>query len=184
MNYLIGLGNFGERYDGTRHNVGFVIIDKLATELGLEFSYNKYFDADICNNSQILLAKPRTLMNRSGQALSALMQKNNISLDDVIVVHDDTEIALGEVRIKKGGSSAGHNGIKSIDEMIGNEYWRVRVGVGRPENQSIELADYVLANFGLKEQGTVDRVVDQAADYLLKCLVEPISSGTIYAKEN
>ncbi len=172
MKIIVGLGNPEDKYKNTRHNAGFMVLEKLAEKLNIELINNKYMSGDVGMNDEVLLLKPNTFVNKSGESIIATLKSEGIEKSDVWIIHDDTEFPLGEVRIKFGGTSGGHNGIKSIDEAIGESYWRIRIGVGRPENRDFDLADYVLANFSSDEKPILDTVIDQTVSYLLKCLTD------------
>ncbi|MCL2369226.1 MAG: aminoacyl-tRNA hydrolase [Alphaproteobacteria bacterium] len=140
---IVGLGNPGVKYEQTRHNVGFMAIDKFGVRsLEFEVNWRKEHDALVAKtqlqtlNSKLLtiLAKPQTFMNLSGKAVQALMAFYKIPLENIIVIHDDIDLKLGDVRTKTGGGDGGHNGLKSITAAIGNNYKRIRIGVGRPNS--------------------------------------------------
>ena len=191
MVIVAGLGNPDEEYRETRHNLGYKIVIELAKKLGQDFlteanTYraNQYLKTK-AGDKEVVLTLPLGYMNNSGQALRQIMDffGDNVT-KDLWVVHDDTEIPFGEVRVKLAGSSAGHNGIKSIDETIGNKYWRIRVGIGRPKNPEHDLADYVLAAFNKDEKEHLGTVIDRCASYLLESLNEAtLGSVTFNAKE-
>lgn len=168
---IVGLGNPGKKYDNNRHNVGFLTMGTLADKLEVKLQESKnhpalmYAKATDCE-----LIVPLTYVNNSGEAVAKVQQKHEVEINDIWVVHDDTEFPFGEVRIKRGGTSGGHNGIKSIDEAIGTDYWRIRIGVGRPENRQFDLADYVLSDFTPEEQKILPSIIDQVTDYLVQSL--------------
>jgi PTH1 family peptidyl-tRNA hydrolase len=144
---IVGLGNPGERYELTYHNIGFIIVDAICKYWCFQaFSKknNYLITSGTINGSKVLLLKPYSFMNNSGISVVKILNFYKISLDNVIVIHDDADLQLERVKIKQGGSSAGHNGLKSIDSFIGNNYWRLRFGIGRPEDKR-GLADYVLS---------------------------------------
>lgn len=148
--YLIaGLGNPGSQYELTRHNIGFIIVDAIYKHWNFEL-FSKKADFSIAsgtiNNNKAMLIKPCSFMNNSGIPVAKIKNFYKLSLDNIVVIHDDADLKFGRIKVKKGGSSAGHNGLKSIDSFIGNDYWRLRFGVGRPEGQK-SLADYVLSKF-------------------------------------
>jgi PTH1 family peptidyl-tRNA hydrolase len=158
---LVGLGNPGIEYENNRHNLGFRVVDGIAARYFLD-SFKKI--ASIANISsanfndvRITLAKPQTFMNLSGRAVRFLMDFYKISLENIYVFHDDIDLHFGCVKIKQGGSSGGHNGLKSLDSAIGNNYWRIRIGVDRPPEKSM-ISSYVLSNFE-KEQEIVFRTI-------------------------
>ncbi len=191
MVILAGLGNPDEEYRETRHNLGFKIVLALAKKLGHNFEVdantyraNQYLKTK-AGETDLVLTLPLGYMNNSGHALRQIMDFfGDNETKDLWVVHDDTEIPFGEVRIKFAGSSAGHNGVKSIDDTITNKYWRIRVGVGRPKNSEHDLSDYVLAAFGKDERGHLPAIIDQTASYLLESLGKGnLEAITFNAKE-
>ena len=180
---VFGLGNPGSNYDNTRHNIGFRVIGRTAAKLGLELKESKNTPAMYARTDDYELIAPLTYVNNSGEAVTKVCQKHNVNLGDIWVVHDDTEITFGEMRVKRGGTSGGHNGIKSIDEAIGSDYWRIRVGVGRPENRNFDLAAYVLSNFSAEEKEHLPKIIDRVTDFLVQSLkdkqLQPITfNGT------
>ena len=159
---IVGLGNPGNEYTKTRHNVGFMAIDALAPE---DASWKKeknaltvHLDVD---GTKIILAKPQTFMNNSGEAVGPLMAFYKIPLENLIVIHDDMDLKVGDLREKVGGSSAGHNGIKSIDAAVGNEYRRIRIGIGHPRDFEIQMnpADWVLGKFESEQLKQIQSVI-------------------------
>jgi PTH1 family peptidyl-tRNA hydrolase len=170
---VVGLGNPGKEYAKNRHNAGFMLLDRIAVTEGVKFDEDKYMLSWLSATPAYLLAKALTYVNNTGEAVSRIVEKDDISRENIWVIQDDTEFPLGEVRIKFGGDSGGHNGIKSIDQKLGtNGYWRIRIGIGRPENTNYDLADYVLADFPASEIATLSSVIDQTVAHLLKCLTE------------
>ena len=149
---IVGLGNPDNQYIKTVHNIGFMCVDYLVSSLGFpEFKLNKKFNAliteKVINNNKVIIIKPQTYMNLSGQAVQKVVSFYNIKTENIFVIHDDIDLKPNKIKIKLGGSSGGHNGIKNIDLMLNtNEYWRIRVGVGRPDNKEISISDYVLSN--------------------------------------
>lgn len=156
---IIGLGNPGEEYKNHRHNIGFIIIDKLAQNLSLKFDNNKkksLFTRTKLNNIDLILLKPQTFMNLSGESAIYISKFFNVKPEDIIVVYDDMDIPFGTFRIKKGGSSGGHNGIKSLIAQLQNDdFIRVRVGIGRPSFGK-KVNDYVLSSFSKSERENID----------------------------
>ncbi len=167
---IVGLGNPGQKYNNNRHNLGLFLIGKLATKLNLELKESKHIPAMYARTDDFELIAPITYVNQSGSAVAKVQQKDLIDNNDIWVVHDDTEIVFGEIRVKNGGTSGGHNGIKSIDEAIGPDYWRIRIGVGRPENRQYDLADYVLSDFSTEEASALPSIIDRATDLLVQSL--------------
>lgn len=169
MHLVIGLGNPGRRYERTRHNAGFVVVDRLAERVGARVE-RKQLGA--CVESvrlpgaadAVVLAKPQSFMNVSGQPAASLRGYYKVETGDIVVVHDDVDLPFGDVRVKKGGGHGGHNGLRDLQEKLGGGgFVRVRFGVGRPP-PGWDTADYVLANFSAEEESRLPEVVDEAAD--------------------
>lgn len=156
---LIGLGNPGSKYNNTKHNVGFNIIDHIAHQFGFDDFGSKY-DANISvgqiNNMKVALVKPMSYMNNSGIPLSHFIKFFKIAPDKLIVFHDELELETARCKMKLGGGNAGHNGLKSIDQYIGVDYYRVRVGVSRPAISQMNVSDYVLSKFTPDESSKID----------------------------
>jgi peptidyl-tRNA hydrolase, PTH1 family len=154
MKLIVGLGNPGSKYEKTRHNVGYMLIDHIAKLLDCQTAKKSklYLTMKQCNNETILLVKPLTFMNKSGQAVKEVLKNSPYSVKDLIVVHDDLDIKLGEWKIQKGKGPKIHNGILSIEEAIGKDFIRIRIGVDNraPENR-IPGEAYVLQNFTEEE---------------------------------
>jgi PTH1 family peptidyl-tRNA hydrolase len=155
MKLVVGLGNKGEEYLGTRHNVGFNFLDFLSRKLSFEFSeknkYALYADKSI-RGTKTLFIKPLTYMNLSGEAVRFFAEKHKSTVGDIIIIHDDLELPVYTVKIKMGGGDGGHNGIKSITECLNNSaYARVRLGIGRPVQRG-QVTDYVLGKFTDEER--------------------------------
>jgi peptidyl-tRNA hydrolase, PTH1 family len=169
MYLIVGLGNPGKNYENTRHNIGFLLLDRFARSLDVSFKKNDKIKSDLAlgsyNEQKLLLMKPTTFMNNSGIAVRKALDFYKISLSDVLVVVDDADINLLEFRLKKGGGTAGHNGLKSIEEHVGSlDFARLRVGIGRDENK--ELADYVLETFSKEEQEPLIKILDQGVNII------------------
>ena len=166
MKAIVGLGNPGSQYKGTRHNVGFEVVDELASRASIRFE-SAPADALIAKwrrpDEAILLVKPLTFMNLSGQAVGELARYFKIEVADLIVVVDEVHLPLGKLRARKKGSAGGHNGLKSIIAHLGDEFSRLRVGVGRGGDQR-NMADHVLARFEKDEAAEVERMTARAAD--------------------
>ena len=177
MKIIAGLGNPGQEYSQTRHNVGFMLIDALAQRLGISVWQDK-FEAKIAAGyigaEKVLLVKPQTYMNNSGQAIGPLLSWYKLGVQDLIVAHDDMDIPAGTLRLRRKGSAGGHNGIKSILAHVGDEdFARVRIGIGRPL-PGWTVVDHVLAKLPLEEREKVDAVIDE-----LLPAVECIVTGSI-----
>ena len=153
---IAGLGNPGPEYAKTRHNAGFVAVDALA---GPDAVWKKEKNYLAAKTGGKIFIKPQTFMNLSGAAVAAAMTKYKIGLDRVIVVHDDIDLKLGDLRDKVGGGNAGHNGLKSISATIGNDYRRLRIGVGRPEDLRIDVADWVVGKFSKADLTAVNKTI-------------------------
>jgi len=149
MKLIAGLGNPGKKYELNRHNVGFLAVDYLIDKYNASKISSK-FKGDLYKAGEYLFLKPNTFMNLSGESVVLVKDYYKIDNDDIIVIHDDIDLKPGALRFKKGGSSGGHNGLKSIDKHIGNDYWRVRIGVGRPERKE-DVVNYVLSDFTKEE---------------------------------
>ncbi|MDR2733093.1 MAG: aminoacyl-tRNA hydrolase [Spirochaetota bacterium] len=149
MKLLIGLGNPGERYHNTRHNLGFLALDHFAGDCGFGFSRKKHdalWARGVCGGQEFIAIKPQTFMNLSGIAARAFAEEYQISPEEVIILCDDIYQPFGRLRIRKAGSAGGHNGLASVIECLGaDSVMRIRLGVGKPEDESADLADYVLS---------------------------------------
>jgi len=166
MLLLVGLGNPGARYVGNRHNIGFMAVQEIAKRHGIG-PWRRRFQGVACEGplggERTLLLLPGTYMNESGRAVSEAMHFYKLSLADVIVFHDEIDLPPGKVRVKVGGGVAGHNGLRSISEHIGNEYRRVRIGVGHPGNKDL-VQHYVLSDFAKSDRGWVETLIGILAD--------------------
>ena len=166
MILLVGLGNPTPNSQDNRHNIGFRIIDAINKKFSLSKQKPKFkgllTTGDI-SNKKIYAIKPLTFMNNSGICIRELIEYFRIDVEDVIVFHDDLDIDFGKIKAKLGGSSAGHNGIASIDKFIGKEYSRVRVGIGKPETK-ISVSDYVLNNFNDEEKIKLKKITNNIID--------------------
>ncbi len=176
---LVGLGNPGPKYTQTRHNVGFMVVDKVIEKLHANPLASSSFKGALYKVQDHYLLKPLTYMNLSGESLFKVTNYFKIPTEDVIVVHDDLDLPFGALRFKRGGGHGGHNGLKSIDAHIGKEYIRIRIGIGKPERKS-EVASYVLAPFTREEQEHLSSVIEHASDAATQLLqgedLEKVSS--------
>lgn len=162
MKLVAGLGNPGKKYKSNRHNVGFLVLDRVAENLKLKFKKNRLYD--FCKTDDAILIKPKTFMNRSGDAITSV--KTSQPIDDILIVVDDIYLPLGEIRLRQNGSFGGHNGLKSIGETLGSSsFRRMRIGVGQPD--SGQLSDYVLSDFSQEENEKLQVILD-FAEVLLK----------------
>jgi PTH1 family peptidyl-tRNA hydrolase len=172
LKLVVGLGNPGEGYARTRHNVGFLVADRLALALGAPFTVRK-FGAELAEGrtgpEKVWVMKPQTYMNHSGEAVGAALRFWKLGADDLVVVHDDLELEPFRIQLKVGGGDGGHNGIKSVNAHVGTrEYARVRVGVGRPPPQ-MDPADYVLGQFKRADDSALEDSVERACDAARLC---------------
>ena len=161
MLLFVGLGNPTLNSQNNRHNVGFKIVDAINKKFELSKQKPKFkglLTTGKINEQKVFAIKPLTFMNRSGICIKELIEYFKINVKDVFVFHDDMDIDIGKVKVKFGGSNAGHNGIDSIDKNIGKNYSRIRIGIGRPKNNS-NSADHVLDNFSIDEKGNVEEVI-------------------------
>lgn len=163
---IIGLGNPGPKFHYTRHNIGFMVLDALAAEFDATWrSANN--NLELCelyiNDKSILLIKPQTFMNSSGLVISYL-NKKGIKPENILVVHDELEIAFGAVKLRFGGSARGHNGLRSIIEACGPDFWRLRMGIGRPAD-NISVGDFVLQKFNENPE-LVDQMIQTAVELI------------------
>jgi peptidyl-tRNA hydrolase, PTH1 family len=171
---IVGLGNPGSRYERTRHNLGFLVIDRIAAQNHIEFGKivcDALVGEGALENEKVVLAKPRTYMNRSGESVEALGREYGIGPEDLIVINDDLDLPFGRIRIRRGGSAGGHRGLVSIiEKSAGAQFYRVRIGIGRPP-QGMEPAEYVLEPFNSHEIEGLSEVVARAAESV-SCLVQ------------
>ena len=165
MILFVALGNIGKEYENTRHNAGFMLADLLISSGGFIAQSSAKFKGELYKKGPVLLLKPSTYMNLSGE--SVLATTNFYHPERIIVAHDDIDLPLGALRFKLGGSSGGHNGIKNIDKLIGSEYERVRIGVGKSQNGSKDTINWVLGAFSSDEKSLLDTVLKTAFDACL-----------------
>jgi peptidyl-tRNA hydrolase, PTH1 family len=163
MYLVVGLGNPGEKYKLTRHNVGFLAVDSLVQSYGFSSENSKYnsdFFKGTIGDQKILAIKPMTFMNESGKAVSAFSNFYKIPAENIIVLHDDIDLDLAKIKIKIAGGTAGHNGLRSINSMVSNKYTRVRIGVDHPQNKDL-VSKYVLEDFSKGEFGAINNALDR-----------------------
>lgn len=172
---IVGLGNPGSKYNDTKHNIGFMAVDRIVKYLDVNFTEDKNFKAEIgsdfINGEKIYFIKPTTFMNNSGIAVKALLTYYNISIKDMIIIYDDLDMEVGKIRFRQKGSAGGHNGIKSIIAHLGTqEFDRIKVGIGRP-NGRMTVINHVLGKFDKNDEimilNTLDKV-DNAVNYYLQ----------------
>ena len=166
---IIGLGNVGDEYKLTRHNTGFLALDRLAAKLELgDFKHKPELNADLIETNlageKLVLAKPLTFMNKSGLAVVKLQNYYAVNDPRILVVHDDVDIEFGTIRNRIGGGNAGHNGIKSIEQVIGDQFTRIRVGVKNQHLENNDTAVFVLSSFSRSEIGDLDNILDYVSE--------------------
>ncbi|MCF6200726.1 MAG: aminoacyl-tRNA hydrolase [Hydrogenimonas sp.] len=164
---IVGLGNPGSEYETTRHNIGFLTLDNLVERTGAVRASSSSFHGELYKREKLLFLKPATYMNRSGISVQAVKEFYKVELENIIVIHDDLDLLFGALRFKRGGGNGGHNGLKSIDALIGKEYLRVRMGIGKPLYKS-QTADYVLSPFAKQEMELLPQWIDRAAEATLE----------------
>ena len=176
MKIVVGLGNPGQTYANTRHNIGFLVIDEILKDYQAGPSYNKKFEAIIYSlDKDRLLVKPQTFMNVSGKSVNRIVNFYKVKSEDLLVVHDDVDLEFGDIRHQFGKSSAGHNGVQSVIDAVGSEkFSSVRIGIGRPHltaGEKIEIDKWVLQNFS---ENTVDvaKLIDRAIQVVINWLKE------------
>ena len=177
---IIGLGNPGTKYLHSRHNVGFWCIDRFAREQSLTFSKNTtpaIFAEGKVEKTRIILAKPQTYVNNSGKAVNDLLNLYGVSISSLLLVYDDMELPVGSLRIRTGGGSGGHNGMKSVIDYVGSsDFARLRIGIGRPPATSTEI-EYVLGTMRKVEYDRVDKVIGEAIKAISCILTEGIEEA-------
>ncbi len=170
MKLIVGLGNPGNEYKQTRHNVGFMIIDEIASVYNIAVNkkrYKSYIGKGSINDIEVILAKPQTFMNLSGDSAAQMIKGLNLSADDLIIIYDDMDTDIGRLRIRDKGSHGGHRGIKSIIDAIGTDsFVRIKIGIGRPR-AGMDSSDYVLSNFKKDELPILKEVKKRASDAIL-----------------
>jgi peptidyl-tRNA hydrolase, PTH1 family len=173
MLLIVGLGNPGETYQNHRHNIGFMAVDAIAAAHGFgpaRLKYRAHVLEGTLGSEKALIVKPMTYMNESGNAVRDAAAFHKIPLDRIFVIYDELDLAEGKVRVKLGGGNAGHNGLRSISAHVGNDYWRVRIGIGHPGEKE-RVTGHVLGNFTKADRMWVDPLLDaiaQAAPFLAK----------------
>lgn len=184
MKLIVGLGNPGDKYRDTRHNVGFMVVDKLAHELGgkdVRWESSTKHKAEIAKAGEVVLVKPETFMNASGVAVSSIARFIKVKPEDVWVIHDDLDLPLGKIRIRVGGGSAGHHGIESIMRELGSDVFiRFRLGIGRGVNRNFHrrfVIDFVLSKFTRGEAGELKHLVKRGAEAVRISLFEGLDKA-------
>ena len=180
LRLVVGLGNPGEAYSKTRHNAGFMVVDKVSDAFSIALEKQKFdtrFGIGSVNGVKIVLAKPMAYMNRSGPQVRNIAGYFKILCEDMLVVHDDIDLAFGRLKIKEKGGDGGHKGVRSIiDAFGGGDFTRLRLGVGRPEVDG-NAADYVLGKFTLEEKKVLSQIITVARDAVVTILCKGTKEG-------
>lgn len=174
---IAGLGNPGPEYETTRHNAGFWFVDNLAHRLNVSFNRDRSFNADVAKakvaGSDVWLIKPQTYMNRSGQSVAALMRFYKLTAEQLLVVHDELDLMPGVIKMKKGGGTGGHNGLKDIQAHLStSDWWRLRIGIGHPRelNLAQEVADFVLHKPSKEHLSEIEKAIERGLDVMPQLL--------------
>ncbi len=180
MKIIVGLGNPGIHYQGTRHNIGFQVVDRLAEINQILVTTKRFkslYGAGWVNAERVILLKPMTFMNRSGEAVEKAVHFFQAGIEDMIVIHDDLDLAFGRLRFKRRGSDGGHQGVRSIIEAVGkNTFVRLKIGIGRPP-QGMDPAEYVLTRFDEIQQSRLGEMIGRAAESIRVMLLEGIETA-------
>ncbi|WP_273125236.1 aminoacyl-tRNA hydrolase [Metabacillus sp. HB246100] len=175
MKLMVGLGNPGRQYEKTRHNVGFMVIDKLSDELSIPLDRQKFngiYGIGHVSGEKVILLKPLTYMNLSGECIRPLMDFYEINEEDLVVVYDDLDLPVGKIRLRTKGSAGGHNGIKSMIHHLGTqEFNRIKVGIDRPNN-GMKITDYVLGQFTEEDQKGMTEAIDRSSQACQKWIAQ------------
>lgn len=186
MKLIVGLGNPGKKYENTRHNIGFMMVDTFAEDNNLTFKLEPRFEAFLAEfiykGEKTLLAKPITYMNLSGRAIQKIVQYYKIEIEDVIIVHDDLDLSTGKIRLREKGSSGGHNGLKSIIECLNTQDFK-RIKIGISKSQENDVVDYVLGKFSKIEMETLKETLLKSDD-ILKTFIEQKEFKNVMNKFN
>ena len=173
MNLVVGLGNPGSEYASTKHNLGFLAVDEIGRRAGIDLTRKKFhglYGEGAFHRDKLILLKPETYMNRSGESVSSAVSFYHIPPENIIIVHDELDLPVGTVRIKPGGGSAGHKGVASIMERLGNSgFIRIRIGIGKPKQKSGTVS-HVLSKFSKEENEIINESVLKAADAALEVI--------------
>lgn len=183
MKLIIGLGNPEKQYDGTRHNIGFRVLDEFATSHDLSWRLNKKFHAEMTeytfNGTKVLLAKPTTYYNLVGESAHSIIDFYKIDPGDVLIIHDELDMPFGALRTRAGGGDAGNNGIRSITQHLGTDFKRIRIGIANDLIEQIDAADFVLSRFNTEESKAMAEVTKKAHELINDFLSDNFSHTTI-----
>ncbi len=177
---IAGLGNPEERHARTLHNAGFWFVDELVRRAGMQFRFEKRFDADVCrvtlSDTEVWLIKPQSYMNLSGGPLRSVLDYYRLAVSDLLVVHDEIDLDPGTVRLKKGGGHGGHNGLRDVIKHTGSDFMRLRIGVGHPGHKDL-VTDYVLKRASADVERAMLGNIDDAADVMLMLAEDGIEAA-------
>lgn len=180
MKIIVGLGNPGSQYERTRHNIGFLVVDRLSAIHRILIATKRFkalLGRGLISSQEVLLIKPMTFMNQSGEAVQKALDFFNIAVGDLVVIHDDLDLMLGRLRFKTKGGDGGHLGVRSIIESVGTDrFLRLKVGIGRPP-RGVDPAAYVLSSFSPIEKPLLEKVIDQTTDALRVMLSEGLQTA-------
>ncbi len=179
---IVGLGNPGEQYARTRHNAGFIALERLGKSWSAQWVFERTFCANVADvrlqERKVLLCHPQTYMNLSGKSVASIVNYYHIKLENLLVVSDDADLPLGIIRLRPDGGSGGHHGLESIEQALGTQnYARLRIGIGRQSDSQCEITDYVLGEFSLQELKILDLVLERAVKQINSWLFEGIEKA-------
>ncbi len=175
MKLIVGLGNPGKKYAGNRHNLGFMVVDAFARGRGLEWGKNGDLMGDLARDGELVIVKPQTFMNRSGDSVRAVANFYKVDPKDILIINDDVDLEFGKIRLSFGGASAGHRGVESVIEGLGTpDFNRLRIGVGRPTVGEVE--SFVLLDFLPEEKEKLEVIVSKAIEAIDSYLADGISA--------
>ena len=184
MKLLLGLGNAEKKYQHTRHNIGFQLLDDFASEQAASFQPKPKFSADIAEyttgSEKVILAKPTTFYNDTGIAARALMDFYKLTLDDILIIHDDAVLDFGKIRIRRGGQAAGNNGLKSLHQHIGDDFWHIRIGTDSLLRKQIGDIDFVIGKFNTDEQTIIRDWVTPTTTTIIEQFLQGEIEATSY----
>ncbi len=171
---IVGLGNPGTKYKYTRHNTGFIVVDSIAADYGAKKWIEsakfdaKYIKLTLENGDIVFLLKPQAFMNESGKSVQSFVKYNDIPTENIAIIHDDLDLPLLEIKKQKEAGSAGHNGVENIIQKMGTkDFWRIRIGIGRPKNKNVDISDWVLSNFSSEELNDLLKKVENIKELIL-----------------
>ncbi|HLB95387.1 MAG TPA: aminoacyl-tRNA hydrolase [Patescibacteria group bacterium] len=177
MKIVVGLGNPGAKYQNTRHNVGFMVLEEVANRLEIIFRNENFFLSQMAIKDKSIFVKPQTFVNQSGRAVDKIKNYQKVEIENILVIHDDVDLDLGTIRIVRGGSSAGHKGVQSVIEHIGEDFWRLRLGIGKSSHLPTE--KWVLEKFLPDEKKILPQIIDRAGTQVLNFLSNHLKEETI-----